>query len=74
MTTRQKRFKLLLDEMLPRRDKSPQLNNYHNLRHIVHDSKKEGISDQGLVKYAKKLDRIIITKNIKHLRKLGKIH
>src|SRR3989344_7024080 len=74
MTTSQIRFNLLLDEMLPRREKYPQLNNYHNVRHIVHDLKKEGISDEELIRIAKKLDKIILTKNIKHLRDLGTKH
>jgi len=71
MTTRQKRCRLLLDEMLPRRDKYPLLNNYHDVRHIVHDLKKEGISDLELIKLASKTGRIVITKNIKHLKELG---
>ncbi len=74
MTTRQRRFKLLLDEMFPRRDKYPQLNNYHNIRHITHDLKEKGSSDEEVVKLAKKLGRIVITKNIKHLRELGEKH
>src|SRR3989344_2605314 len=74
MTTSQIRFNLLLDEMLPRREKYPQLNNYHNVRHIVHDLKKEGISDEELIRLAKELDRIIVTKNIKHLQELGTKH
>lgn len=74
MTTRQKRFKILLDEMLPRREKYPQLNNYHSVRHIVHDLKKEGASDEQVVRLAKRLDMIVVTKNVKHLRDLGKKH
>jgi predicted nuclease of predicted toxin-antitoxin system len=58
--------------MLPRKEKYPQLNNYHNTRHIVHDLKKEGSSDEGVVKIAMKTDRIIVTKNIRHFRDLGK--
>jgi predicted nuclease of predicted toxin-antitoxin system len=71
MTTRQKRYKLLLDEMLPRKDKYPLLNNYHNVRHIVHDLKKEGITDLELIRLASRTGRIVITKNIKHLKELG---
>ena len=72
MTTRKRHFKLLLDEMLPRREKYPQLNNYHNIRHTVHDFKKEGSLDEEVVKLAKKTDRIVLTKNIRDFRKLGK--
>ena len=71
MTTRKKRFKLLLDEMLPRKDRFPQVNNYHNVRHIVHDLKKPGSSDEDVIKIANKLNRIVITKNIKDFRMLG---
>lgn len=71
MTTRPKRFKLLLDEMFPRREKYPLLNNYHDLRHIVHNFKKEGVSDTEMVRYAKEQERIVLTKNIKHLKELG---
>ncbi len=74
MVTRRKGFKLLLDEMLPRRNKFPQLNNYHNVRHIVHDLHKGGVSDEQVMRIAKKHNRIIITKNVKDFRKLGEKH
>lgn len=69
-----KRFKLLIDEMLPRKSKFPQLNNFHNIRHIVHDFKSGGMSDEKLVILAKKENRTVVTKNIKHLQKLGVKH
>ena len=65
---KRKRFKLLLDEMLPRRENFPVLNNYHNVRHIVHDLKQSGISDIDVIKIAKSQNRILVTKNIKHFR------
>ncbi|MBU0570124.1 DUF5615 family PIN-like protein [Patescibacteria group bacterium] len=74
MTTRQKRYGLLLDEMLPRRNKFPQINNYHNVRHIVHDLRKSGASDEQVIKVAKKQNRIVITKNIKDFRELGRAY
>ncbi len=37
MSPRQKRYKILLDEMLPRRQKLPGLNHLHNVKHILHD-------------------------------------
>jgi len=46
----------------------PQVNNFHNLKHIVHDLKKPGIKDEEIVAIAKKQNRIIITKNTKHFR------
>ncbi len=74
MTTRQKRYRLLLDEMLPRRNKFPQINNYHDVRHLVHDLRKGGSSDRQVVITAKKHNRIVVTKNIKDFRKLGKTY
>ncbi len=71
MSRRNRRYKLLLDEMLPRRTKYPLLNSFHDLKHIVHDYKKSGSSDDGVLKLAAKDDRILVTKNIKHFRPLG---
>ena len=36
------KHKLLLDEGLPRKESYPLLNNYFNLRHIVHEFGKKG--------------------------------
>jgi len=68
MPRRQVRFKILLDEMLPAREKFPELNNYHNVRHIVHDFGKSGLTDDKVIALAKKEGRIIVTKNIRHFR------
>ena len=70
MTPRKKRFKLLLDEMMPRREKFPLLNNFHNVKHVVHDLGKSGDSDTQIVAIARRQQRIILTKNIKHFREL----
>jgi len=51
--------------MLPRRDKFPLLNNFHDLKHIVHDKKKPSIKDSEIIKLTKKEGRIIITVNKK---------
>lgn len=65
--------KLLLDENLPPRIKLTRLNNRFNIRHIVHDYKKSGISDGEIFRIAEKEGRIIITLNEKdftsHTRK-----
>lgn len=66
MPPRQIRYRLLLDEMLPRREQFPQLNNYHDVRHIVHDLKKPGILDPKVVEIAKQQNRIVVTKNVRH--------
>ncbi len=65
MSPRPKRFKLLLDEMLPRRIKYPALNSHHDVKHIVHDYKRGGITDVRLLELARKDNRIVLTKNIK---------
>lgn len=74
MSPRNRRYKLLLDEMLPRRSKYPLLNCFHNVRHIVHDHKLAGSSDEEVLKLAAKEGRILITKNIKHFRPIGIDH
>lgn len=71
MSLRNRRYKLLLDEMLPRRSKYPLLNCFHNIRHIVHDYKLAGSSDEKVLKLAAKEERVLITKNIKHFRPSG---
>lgn len=57
--------KLLLDENLPQRKKFTRLNNRFNLRHVVHDYHRSGISDKELFKIAEKQQRIILTLNEK---------
>ena len=57
--------KLLLDENLPPRKKFIRLNSRYNVRHIVHDNHKSGISDNELFKIAEKEQRIILTRNEK---------
>ena len=52
--------------MFPRREKFPSLNNYHDLKHITHELHKSGIKDEEVISIAKRQQRIIITKNIKH--------
>lgn len=74
MPPKRKRFKPLLDEMLPRREKYPLANNFHNLRHIVHDYKKAGISDVKILKIASKDQRILLTKNIRDFKYKGKLY
>lgn len=65
------RCKLLLDEMLPKRQLVPRVNHYHNVRHVAHDYRLSGITDVEVVKLAKKEKRIVVTNNTRHFRKLG---
>lgn len=65
-------YKLLLEKMLPRREKFPSLNNCHNSRHLVHDFRLSGVEEQQRIKLAKREERIIVTRNISHFRDLGR--
>ncbi len=65
MTKRLVKSRLLLDEMFPRREKFPNLNNLHTVRHVIHDLKMAGAKDADVVKLASKNNMIIITKNVK---------
>jgi hypothetical protein len=58
--------------MLPRRTKFPQTNHNHDLKHILHDYNKPGLSDSQVIELAKRAQRIIVTKNIKHFLPLAK--
>jgi len=70
MSPRQRRYKLLLDEMLPRREKLPELNRTHDLKHIVHDLGKSGLSDKRILVIAKRQNRIVVTKNVRDFQGL----
>lgn len=73
MSPKQNRFRLLLDEMLPPRSKFPSINKYHDLKHVVRDFNLEGISDDKVVRFAKKEKRILISKNSKHMINLSQV-
>lgn len=64
------KHKLLLDEGLFLPKFYPKLNNFHNLKHIVHDLDKSGIKDRPLYDLATKENRILIVFNIKDFRKI----
>ena len=70
MSPRQRRYKLLLDEMLPRREKLPELNRTHDLKHIVHDLGKSGLRDEDILVIAKRQNRIVVTKNVRDFQGL----
>jgi|CXWL01.1.fsa_nt_gi predicted nuclease of predicted toxin-antitoxin system len=56
--------------MLPPRSKFPHINKYHDLKHVVRDFHKEGVTDEKVVELAKEKDRILISKNSKHMIEL----
>ena len=56
---RRSKYKLLLDEGLPRREAYPQANNYHNLKHIVHDLNMGGAKDKVVYAVANKERRLV---------------
>ena len=66
------RFKLLLDENIPPRERFRRLNNRYDLKHLIHDLKqKEGMEDLNVHKLAAKLGRLIITFNRKDFEPLA---
>jgi predicted nuclease of predicted toxin-antitoxin system len=67
VSLKQNRHRLLLDEMFPPRSRFPNLNKYHDLKHVVKDFHLGGVSDDKVVKLAKKENRILISKNSKHM-------
>lgn len=64
------KYKLLLDEGLPHKESYPLLNNYFNLRHIVHDFSHGGVSDKKVYALANKEGRMVIVFNTKDFRPL----
>lgn len=64
------KYKLLLDEGLFLPKFYPELNGFHNLKHIVYDLRKSGIKDAPLYDLATKENRILIVFNIKDFKKL----
>lgn len=64
------KYKLLLDEGLPRRENYPQSNNYHNLKHIVHDIGCGGASDKEVYVVANTENRLVVVFNTKDFKPL----
>ena len=62
---RHKRYKLLLDEGLSPRQNSRELNSLHDVKHIKHDLKFAGLSDQKVFDKASREGRLLVTFNIK---------
>lgn len=64
------KHKLLLDEQFPLRHFFSRTNAKFNLKHLVEDFHKSGLSDQEVYRFAVKQERLIVTLNIKHFQRL----
>lgn len=64
------RYKLLLDEGLPPKDRFPTLNNLHSVKHIKHDLKKGGAKDYVVYNIAAKGTYIVVVFNTKDFEPL----
>lgn len=68
---RHRRYKLLLDENMAPRERFPILNSRHDVKHLVHDLDRIGISDDRVHTLAIKTQRLIVTFNRKHFAPMG---
>lgn len=59
------KFKLLLDENLPKRASFPRLNSRYDIKHVVHDYNKRAITDREVMTLGVNDSRIILTINEK---------
>ena len=64
------KHRLLLDEGLPHKEAYSQANNYHNLRHIVHDINRGGAKDKEVYAIANSERRLMVVFNTKDFRPL----
>ncbi len=64
------KYKLILDEGLSLAKSYPTLNNFHNLKHIVHDLKKSAIKDEFLYDLATSTGSVLIVFNTKDFKPL----
>ena len=64
------KYKLLLDEGMPPRNRYPNINRVYDLKHITHDFGLSGISDKKVYEKAVIESRILLVFNTKHFRKL----
>ena len=64
------KFKLLLDENMPPRQRFPRLNSRYDIKHVRDDLNNQGLLDPPVFALASKLQRIIITFNGDDFRKL----
>lgn len=66
------KYKLLLDEGLSSPKNYPVLNSYHNVKHIAHDYRRSGISDERVYAVAIRESRLMVVFNRKDFRLLIK--
>ena len=71
MATKFHKHKLLFDENIPRRQMFPRLNELFDVKHIRDDLNKSGLADPQVYTLAAKLQRILVTYNIKDFRQLA---
>ena len=64
------KFKLLLDENMPPRQRFPRLNSRFDVKHIRDDLHQAGLKDPPVHELAKTLNRLIITFNGDDFRKM----
>lgn len=65
------KFKLLLDENFPLRQRFLLLNSRYNVKHIKGDYKQAGLSDEAVYECAKEEKRLIVTFNDKDFREIA---
>jgi len=70
-TKRFHKHKLLLDENFPTRKDFPNLNRRFDVKHISADLNITGLPDPEIYTLARKLGRLVITRNIKDFRELA---
>lgn len=66
------KHKLLFDEGLYTRRSVRCINNRYNIKHIKHDLRKGGVSDEEVYILAREQKRIIVTYNVGDFKKLAK--
>jgi predicted nuclease of predicted toxin-antitoxin system len=64
------KFKLLLDENMPPRQRFPRINSRYDLKHITQDFHRTGLLDPQVYDFARKEKRLILTFNGEDFRPL----
>lgn len=63
MTNKFYKFKLLLDENMPPRERFPHVNSRYDVKHIRDDINQGGLLDEPVFTLASKLNRLLVTFN-----------
>jgi predicted nuclease of predicted toxin-antitoxin system len=72
MARRFYKHKVLLDENMPHRIYFPLTNSRFDIKHIVGDYKRQGLSDPDVYELARKNARLLVTYNIKDFKDLAR--